>query len=242
MQVAVRRDRGPAVDTGVALEVGERPTGLLDDHLDGGQVPYRHADRVDRPVDRALGHEHVAPEVPVPAGVPGAPGEAGDGLLEGEAEHGVLRMPHGRDVDTVAAGVRAAAALRPPAAVERRCRDDAEDDAAVLLERDEGGPDGDPARVVPRAVDRVDDPAPPSGARRALLLAEDRIAAALLAEHRADLVLDGAVGFGHRRQVGLRLDDEVARPEAAERDRIRRVREPKRELEVRAHPSGPGPH
>ena len=114
-----------------------------------------------------------------------------------------------------------------------------EHDAAVLLERDQGRPDGNAARVVPRPVDRVDDPPSPARAGRALLLAEDRVAAALGAEHRPQLVLDLAVGLRHRRQVGLGLDDEVTGPEAREGDRVRRVREPQRELEIGAHPAHP---
>ncbi len=39
-------------------------------------------------------------------------------------------------------------------------RGDADVDPAVELEPEQREPDGDPARVVPRAVDRVDDPAP----------------------------------------------------------------------------------
>ena len=123
--------------------------------------------------------------------------------------------------------------------MERRRRDDAEHDVPVLLERDQRRPHGNPARVVPRPVDRVDDPPAPSRAGRALLLAEDRVAAALGAEHRPQLVLDLAVGLRHRRQVGLRLDDEVTGAEARERDRVRRVREPQRELEIRAHLAAP---
>ena len=51
--------------------------------------------------------------------------EARQRLLEREAEDGVLGAAHGRDVHAVAARVRAAAALRPPAPVERRRGDDA---------------------------------------------------------------------------------------------------------------------
>src|SRR6185436_18412223 len=130
----------------------------------------------------------------------------------------VLGPAYRRDVDDVAPGVRAPATLGPPAAMERGLRDDAEHDAAVLLERDQGRPDGNAARVVPRPVDRVDDPPSPARAGRALLLAEDRVAAALGAEHRPQLVLDLAVGLRHRRQVGLGLDDEVTGPEARDGD------------------------
>ena len=55
-------------------------------------------------------------------------------------------------------------------------------------------------------------------------------------QDRAELALDLAVGLGHGCPVGLRLDDEVARAEPAERERVGRVRQPQRELG-----SGPTP-
>ena len=69
---------------------------------------------------------------------------------------------------------RAASALGVPASMERRRRDDPEPDHPVLLECDQRRPDGDATRIVPRAVDRVDDPTPVAGAADAELLAEHR--------------------------------------------------------------------
>ena len=81
-----------------------------------------------------------------------------------------------RDADRRAVEERAAAARRPPALPERGRRDDADDDLAVALERDQRRPDRQPARVLLRAVDRVE---PPADVRLldAELLAGDRLAA-----------------------------------------------------------------
>ena len=57
----------------------------------------------------------------------------------------------------------------------------------------------------------------------------------LAREALADRLLDRAVGLGHRRPVGLRLDEQVARAKAAERDRIGRIGERESEGEVGAH-------
>ena len=235
VQVPVRGDRASPVHPVLAGEVGERAARLLDDHLDRCEVPDRHADGVDRPVDRPLGDQHVAPEVAVAAGMPRASDQGRERLLEREAEDGVLGPVHRGDVDTIASGVRAAAPLGPPAPVEGRRGDDAERDPSVLLERDQRRPHRDPARVVARPVDRVDDPAAPPRARRTLLLAQDRVPPPLDAQHRPHLVLDRPVGLRDRRPVGLRLDQEVTGAKAPERDRVGRVGEPQRELEVRAH-------
>ncbi len=90
---------------------------------------------------------------------------------------------------------------------------------------------GHAAHVVPRPVDRVDDPAR-RGAVVAELLAEHALAGALARDELADRLLGGAVGLRDRRQVGLRLDDEVERAEARERDRVGGVGEAVREGEV----------
>ncbi len=55
---------------------------------------------------------------------------------------------------------RPLAPRRPPATPHGRCRDDADGDLAVLLERQQGGPHRHPAHVALGAVDRVDDPPP----------------------------------------------------------------------------------
>jgi hypothetical protein len=123
--------------------------------------------------------------------------------------------------------------------MEGGCRDDTELDATLNLEGDQARPYRDAPRVVARAVDRVDQPTPAPGTRRARLLAEDRVTASLLVEDVAKLRFDGAIGLGHGRPIGLGLDDEITGTEPMEGDRVGRVREPQRELEVRAH-RGPG--
>ena len=60
------------------------------------------------------------------------------------------------------------------------------------------------------------------------LLAEHAVVRALDREPLADRLLDRAVGLGHGGQVGLRLDVQVARAEAAERDRVGLVGERER--------------
>ena len=69
------------------------------------------------------------------------------------------------------------------------------------------------------------------------LLAEHAVVRALDREPLADRRLDRPVGLCHRRQVGLRLDEQVARAEAAERDRVGRVGERESECKVGAHAS-----
>ena len=51
-----------------AVAIGERAAGLLDHHHHRGEVVGLQADGVDREIHRALGHEHVLPEVAEPAG------------------------------------------------------------------------------------------------------------------------------------------------------------------------------
>ena len=52
------------------------------------------------------------------------------------------------------------------------------------------------------------------------------------AETLADRLLDGAIGLGHRRQVGLGLDHEIDGPVARQRDRVGDVGQLEREREV----------
>ena len=156
-------------------EVGEAPACLLDDHLHGGEVPLADADRVDGSVDGAFGDEHVRPEVAEAARVPRAPRERRHVVLDRERENGLLDSGDRRDVHGLAVRERTGPALGPPAASKRRRRDDADSHDRVLLERDQRRPHRDPARVVARPVDRVDDPATRARADRALLLTEDRV-------------------------------------------------------------------
>ena len=79
---------------------------------------------------------------------------------------------------------------------------------------------------------RDPEPTRPSSSPR---IASRRRSCARIARSSA---LDLAVGLGHGCPVGLRLDDEVARAEPAERERVGRVGQAQRELEVRAHGRG----
>ena len=109
-------------------------------------------------------------------------------------------------------------------------------DPALALEREQRPPDGDAADVVPRAVDRVDDPAV-WRAVVAELLAEHALAGPPAGDERADRLLGRPVGLADGRQVGLRLDAQVGGAEASERDRVGGVGELVREAEVGAHGS-----
>ena len=57
----------------------------------------------------------------------------------------------------------------------------------------------------------------------------------MLGEQPSQLVLDRLVGFGHRRQVGFRLDPKIASAEPLQRDRVGSVGELECEGKVRAH-------
>ena len=75
MQVAVGADDAAAVG-GRALpdRSVKRPPASSHDDLERGQVPQRDF-RLGGDVDRALGDQHVRPEVPVRAGPPDRPGQ-----------------------------------------------------------------------------------------------------------------------------------------------------------------------
>ncbi len=111
----------------------------------------------------------------------------------------------------------------PRAAHQRRAergrRDDAAHEMALALERDQRRPDRDPAQEVPRAVDRVDDPADVASVV-ALLLAEHAFTRPVARDAIAQHALGRAVGVGDRREVGLRLDVQVARAKARQRQRV----------------------
>ena len=216
VQVPVGGDRRSPVRPRHAGRVGEASACLLDDRLDRRKIPDLDPDRVDGGVDRALCDQHVRPEVAVAARVPRVPSQRRDRLLERERQHSVLDLPHRGDADTVVVHPGTATALGVPAAVKGGRRDDAEAELAVLLERDQRRPDRDPARVVPCAVDRIDDPPAAAAAEGAELLAEQAVIRALDREPLPDHRLDRPVGLGHRGQVGLRLDLEVAGAETAE--------------------------
>ena len=146
-------------------------------------------------------------------------------------------------IDETCIGSPFANAPAPRSAHQRASRAGAETTptcttTAVLSSAIERRPHRDAARVVPRPVDRVDDPATRARADHAVLFAEDRVVRALLGEYAAQFDLDGAVGLGDRRQVRLRLDRQPG-AKVRQRDRVGRVGESKRELEVGAHGADP---
>ena len=99
--------------------------------------------------------------------------------------------------------------------VQRRRRDHAETELAVLFERDQRGPDRHAADVAGGAVDRVDDPASGARAFDPELLAEHGIAGAGRRESGADQLLGGMVRLGHMGRVRLAVDPEVVAPGSA---------------------------
>ena len=129
----------------------------------------------------ALGDEHVGPEVAEPARAPAAcaraassassraePSQSSSPEMHSWASPSVAHAGHAQRSRASAESRRRRTRRRPRTAHqrrrERRRRDDPEDELAVLLERDQRRPHGDPAHVVLGAVDRVDDP-PPRAAR-----------------------------------------------------------------------------
>ena len=234
MQEAVRGQRAAAAGRVVPGQVGEAPARLLHDQLRRREIPEVRRG-LDRHVHAALGEQHVLPEVAEAARRPHAAGEREERLAEVAqarvGEDGVLEPRDLRDADRLAVRERAAAARRPPAPPERGRRDDRD----LVLERDQRREERDPAHVVLRRVDRVHDPAASVALVVAVLLADDHVVGPLAREHGADRLLDGLVGLRDGRQVGLRLDAQVGRAEARERELVGRVRERESQVEVRRH-------
>ena len=127
-------------------------------------------------------------------------------------------------------------APEPVAAHQRRPRAGADDHAdhghTVIDQRDEGRPHRHPAHEVLGAVDRVDHPAAGAVAGRVELLALDGVARPGPLELGPDVLLGGAVGVGHRREVRLALDDEVLGAEPGDRHPLHRVGEDVGQAEV----------
>ena len=115
-----------------------------------------------------------------------------------------------------------------------------EADLTLFFECDQRRPDGNPAGVVPRPVDRVDDPAPvPVRGPDAVLLSEHPVRRPVPREAPRDCLLDRAIRFRHGRQIGLRLDDEVVIAEPAERERVGKLGKLECELQIRAQLRSP---
>ena len=91
----------PAAGARGAGEVGEPAAGLPHDDVERGEVPDRHLGLAGD-VDRALGQQHVAPEVAVGAGPPDRAGEVEEAveaaplLPAGQARVGQARVGRGR--------------------------------------------------------------------------------------------------------------------------------------------------
>src|SRR5207253_988384 len=128
---------------------------------------------------RAHGERRVLLQVVVGVGAD-VVGEAGD-------EQAQVERRRRRHRETRVVERRAGAALADEELVAARIVDDAELDDAVALETDADGVDGQAVRVVRRAVERIDDPAPAGAARAsAAFLGEDAVVGELRLECRDD--------------------------------------------------------
>jgi len=175
-------------------------------------------------VDRALGHEHVRPEVTIGSMTPGVGGEGFEALRctalgpAGRVGVGERRFSELRDLaDLNASGIVHAwagrpgplAVGRPPTTPESGGTDKADLEHAGHPQRNECRPDRNPAQVVLRPVDRIEDPGALRTAAHSELLAEDSVARALSGKDPAQALFDCLVGFGDRGEIRLRLDHEV---------------------------------
>ena len=241
MQEPVRRDGAAAVRARPSLEVREPPTRLLHDHLERRVVPEVHHG-LDGEVGAPLGDEHVRPIVAEAARFPASSRERTELLTQpvllerGQrrvAEQRVLDGADARRPDGLAVGERTPTPRRPPAPPQRGRGHDPDHDLAVTFERDERSPRRDAPHVALRPVDGIEDPAPATRPRGlSVLLAHHAVARMLGLDAGAQHVLRRPVSFGHRRQVGLGLHDEVTRAEARHRRLVRGIRELEGEGEV----------
>ena len=176
MDEAVRRDSTPAVDPGSPLKSENRPPAsstmtciAARSHSLTPSASTAPSTPLPRPActtrsRRSRGRARLA--VRSPARSFSIANESTE-LLDGR-DRG--------DVDPLSVRERSCSALGPPATCRARApRRRRARRRRSILERDQRRPDRDAARVVPRAVDRVDDPAPRAPARGALLLAQDRV-------------------------------------------------------------------
>src|SRR4051794_37700665 len=136
--------------------------------------------RFDRNLRRALGDEHVRPEVAEAARAAAAANEIEKSPADSEVlEAGNVVVAELRAVDVIdrrhvnrrPVAERAFAARRPPSPSDRRRGNDADQ----AIERDQRGKDGNPSYVILRRIDRIDDPSPRRIAASAKLLAEDAV-------------------------------------------------------------------
>ena len=245
MQQPVGAHGAAAVRRRLAGQVGKNSSGLLDDHLQRGEIPERDHG-LGGNIHRAFGYQDVRPEIPVGAGPPDRSGQVQESVHPaallpaghvGVRKRGVLQRrdlghPAAGRLGQPPAGPCAAAAGRPPAAAERGRRDNPDDDLIAVHQPDERRPDRHAADVVLGGVDRVDHPAPRARAAPAGLLAEHRVPRPGPAQHVPQRLLGGVVGVRHRRQVRLGLDPEVGGTEPPRGDVVRRVGKHVRETQI----------
>ena len=224
------------VGAGVAVEVGEATACLLDEHEQRREIPDLEPVRLDRDVDRTLGHERVLPEVAEAPAPPAAPGEREElvgesgGVERRDAVVGEVRVLDRADAarpgsahrrgtrrrpGSPTTGARAPGRRRGRARARRRSR-------ARSASRTPGCPARSSwCRRSDRRSTRRPEPPPVSGNSSPTTASSGRAPASA----RPDRLLDEPIGLAHRRHVGLRLDHQIGGPEARERDRIGRVGE-----------------
>ena len=230
MQQPVGRHRAAAVGGAVAGEVGEPPAGLLHDHEQRREVPEGD-DRLGRDVGRALGDEDVLQKSPKPRVRQTRWASASNSscspysLPPLDVAVAELRVLERRATFDTRIGAPSANAPPPRTAhqrvPERGRGHDADAQLAVLLEREQRRPDRHAADVVLGAVDRVDDP--PAAASRPRCRTPrrgPRRPGRAACQPVADQLLGRVVGLGDRGEVGLGLDLQVVRAEAAQRDLV----------------------
>ena len=159
----------------------------------------------------------------------------------GDGDHGVLDPRDARDTAArVAVRVGAVAAPRPPAPAERRRRHDADRDARRPARARSASPRRDPARRSSACRRSGRGSSGARSCRRAPCSSPSTPSSGPLAlEQVEQRALDRAVGVGDGGQVGLRLDAQVERAEAGERDRVGGVGQLERESEVGVHERHP---
>src|SRR2546427_47139 len=216
------------VDRALTTEAGGAPSCLLDDHLESRDVPWVH-DPVYRDLTRAFGDQHVLVEVTQPSGavhVPHQPQDPGwrpapAGPEIAVEQHRLTEVSDLRHAKAARSRERPRSAGGVPAGAERGRARDAGHDLSLRLDGEQSPEDRDAAHEAHRAVDGIDDQ--PCACRPRiipLLFPEHAEAGMALARERAGHLLDGLVHTGDGAVVGLLLDLEAGRPEAAQRELV----------------------
>ena len=209
----------------LALEVGDFPARLLDDHRERGDVEDVEVG-LDHRVDLAGSEQVVVQEVAVAtdaAKLRDDPAVAAPGLAQRQRLEVARRQRSLRQVGNAAHCERpaveagATAAFGPgQLAVDRRARD-AEHQLAALQQRDLRREHGVLAHERLGAVNRVDQPDELGIERaRAGLLAMEAVMREALLQHGADRALGCNIRIGDRRLVRLHCDAQVAAIHAAD--------------------------